>query len=445
MVDKLQEYRTILSVEKNREIQFWLSHSLDLEHGGYFNNLDENGQVYDTTKHMWLQGREVWMWCTLYFSTMEEGHEALAGVYLNAAKCGYEFIRKYGLFDNGTRAYFALSQEGKPVAIQRKQWSECFYVLACILYGRAVKDPDIEAEGYRVFQLFLHYCKDPAVLGRPTLEGSPSMLELGESMFTLSMVDELRTAGGGPIKGDKQTMYADEVEGALSNLRKHIHDDRKIVFERVKLDGTPELSTSYGRCLNPGHSIEGGWFVIRFASKYYDPQSDKYNELKSMGLKMIDWAYDRGWDKEHGGLFYFLDSENKVPTQLEHNMKLWWPCAESMVAMLYGYIATKDANYLAKFEQVTDYSLETFSETPHGGWYGYADSKSHITSTNIGATYKGFFHVPRSLLYCVELIDEILKGGGWGDKGDNRGGSVTRGVAAKGIGTGGGNEVHEEF
>lgn len=40
-------------------VRFWLQHSIDVENGGYFNNLDRSGAIYDTKKHVWLQGRQV--------------------------------------------------------------------------------------------------------------------------------------------------------------------------------------------------------------------------------------------------------------------------------------------------------------------------------------------------------------------------------------------------
>ena len=47
-------------------IPFWLDKSQDEEYGGYFTCLDRKGNVFDTDKFMWLQGRQVWMFSTLY-------------------------------------------------------------------------------------------------------------------------------------------------------------------------------------------------------------------------------------------------------------------------------------------------------------------------------------------------------------------------------------------
>ncbi len=38
-------------------VPFWLAKSQDKEYGGYFTCLDRKGNVFDTDKFMWLQGR----------------------------------------------------------------------------------------------------------------------------------------------------------------------------------------------------------------------------------------------------------------------------------------------------------------------------------------------------------------------------------------------------
>ena len=49
----------------NNVLPFWLNHSQDTEYSGYFTCLDREGNVFDTDKFIWLQGREVWMFSML--------------------------------------------------------------------------------------------------------------------------------------------------------------------------------------------------------------------------------------------------------------------------------------------------------------------------------------------------------------------------------------------
>ena len=50
----------------DRVMPFWMQNSIDKEFGGYFTCIERNGEVYDTDKFIWMQGREVWMFSKFY-------------------------------------------------------------------------------------------------------------------------------------------------------------------------------------------------------------------------------------------------------------------------------------------------------------------------------------------------------------------------------------------
>ena len=50
----------------NNVIPFWEKNSIDTKNGGYFTCLDTKGNVFDTDKFMWLQGRQAWLFLMLY-------------------------------------------------------------------------------------------------------------------------------------------------------------------------------------------------------------------------------------------------------------------------------------------------------------------------------------------------------------------------------------------
>ena len=58
------DFKELAKLYKNELLEnvlpFWLNHSQDLEFGGYYTCLNRNGDVFDTDKFIWLQGREVW-------------------------------------------------------------------------------------------------------------------------------------------------------------------------------------------------------------------------------------------------------------------------------------------------------------------------------------------------------------------------------------------------
>lgn len=64
--ENLQAWKERVGQELDRVVAFWMEHSHDQEHGGFFTCLGRDGQVYDDLKYVWLQGRQVWMYCHLY-------------------------------------------------------------------------------------------------------------------------------------------------------------------------------------------------------------------------------------------------------------------------------------------------------------------------------------------------------------------------------------------
>ena len=82
-----QQYQQTLT---ENIIPFWLQHSKDDQHGGYFTCLLRNGEVFDQDKFIWLQARQVWTFAML-FNRLENKQE-----WLDFAKHGARFLTKHG-------------------------------------------------------------------------------------------------------------------------------------------------------------------------------------------------------------------------------------------------------------------------------------------------------------------------------------------------------------
>jgi N-acylglucosamine 2-epimerase len=131
-------------------------------------------------------------------------------------------------------------------------------------------------------------------------------------------------------------------------------------------------------------------------------------KLREEALAMIRGALDFGWDREFGGILYFLDSEGFSPQQLEWPMKLWWPHCEAIVALLMAWRDSGDAVWFARFEEVTQWTFAHFPDTEHGEWYGYLDRRGAVSQRFKGGPYKGCFHVPRALWLCERELTAAL-------------------------------------
>jgi N-acylglucosamine 2-epimerase len=158
-----------------------------------------------------------------------------------------------------------------------------------------------------------------------------------------------------------------------------------------------------GRTLNPGHALEGAWFVLREAEhRKMDP------DLLALGTTMLDWMWEIGWDKEYGGIYYFRDVKGLPVQEYWHDMKFWWPHNEAIIATLLAYQITGDKKYAEWHQKVHDWSFRHFPDPEFGEWYGYLHRDGRISVPLKGNLWKGPFHVPRMYYMGWRICENLL-------------------------------------
>ncbi len=384
-----RKIQDLLKVYENelfsRVIPFWEKHSLDIQHGGYFNCLDADGTVYDRTKHIWLQGRQVWMFSKLYNTEVQNPE------WLKIAKSGAEFLRRHAILPDG-RVMFSLSEDGKPVQYQRKMYSACFVALGFSEYGKASGDSWYSNKAQELLRQIWRWAFHPEDLRGPSFEGETPSQTLAVPMILLNLFEE--------ICGPDISKWSKEIEFCVEEMLEHVNTQQKMVFENVGPKGEL-LDSPQGRLINPGHAIEGGWFLMHWAKRFNRP------DWKNHALNMARWSHELGWDKEKGGLFYFIDAKGFSPLPLEWNMKLWWPHCEALYAHLLNFKETGDARDWELFLTTHEYTFSHFPDSQHGEWFGYLDRSGEVTHRFKGGPYKGCFHVPRALWLVKRLLKEF--------------------------------------
>ena len=104
-----------------------------------------------------------------------------------------------------------------------------------------------------------------------------------------------------------------------------------------------------------------------------------------------------------------FDCLGKPPEAYEHDMKLWWPHNEILIASMMLYRDTGEEKYLDWFYKTLDYCKEHFADPEFGEWYGYLRRDGLPTQPSTkGSTFKGPFHMPRSMILVDKMMDEIL-------------------------------------
>lgn len=371
-------------------LPFWIPRSVDRECGGFFNALDRDGSVLHGDKSVWIQGRFSWMLATLY-SMVEQKQE-----WLDLARHGVDFLQKH-CFDADGRMFFWVTRDGKPLRKRRYVFSEVFAVMAFAAYGKAAGDSSWTQRAFELFKKILFYLKTPGLL-------EPKILPETRPMKGLAMTMSLISAAQTLYKAVEDPLCIKVIDDCITEIeRDFLKPEFRCLLENVGPKGE-FYDTLDGRQVNPGHSIEAGWFILDEARRRNnDPH------LVKLGTTIIDWSYEIGWDPEFGGLLYFKDAKKLPPTEYWHDMKFWWPHNEAIIATLMAYELTGDSKYLRWHKEVHEWAYSHFPDTAFGEWFGYLHRDGSISTPVKGTMWKGPFHLPRMQLYCWKMLEERKK------------------------------------
>lgn len=375
-------------------LPFWLKHGLDPVHGGIYTCLARDGELMDTTKSVWFQGRAAYTFAYAY-NQVEQRPE-----YLAAAKSCIDFSDRHCYNEQG-RMYFEVMGDGTPLRLRRYVFSEAFAIMALSEYSIAVKDRSYAERALELFNKVRGWLKSPDVLPAKYL---PSVKGRGHSivMIMLNVAACLRRAISAPELDE-------QIAESIYELKTYfMKPEYKALLESVGEHGEV-VDTLNGRLINPGHCIETAWFLL---DEVKHRGGDK--ELQEMALTILDWSWEWGWDSEHGGIINFKDCKGFPAQDYSQDMKFWWPQTEAIIATLYAYQMSGEERYLRMHKQVSDWAYAHFPDAVHGEWYGYLHRDGSVAQPAKGNIFKGPFHIPRMLtksyLLCKELLGEDEKG-----------------------------------
>lgn len=371
----------------NDTVPFWFPRSIDLDYGGYLLMRDQDGTLIDDDKAVWIQGRASWLLSTLYAS-FEQKQAWLAG-----AKSGIDFLNQH-CFDADGQMFFHVNREGRPIRKRRYYFSETFAVIANAAYAKASGDEEAAEKARFLFGKCIEYATNPSLLPPKFTDTRPSR-GIGVPMIMMNTAQQLRETIGDPRCDEWILKWIDEIKCFF------VKDDIRCVMEQVAPDGSI-IDHVDGRTLNPGHAIEGAWFILHEAKyRNNDP------ELIDLGCRMLDYMWERGWDTEYGGILYYRDVYNKPVQEYWQDMKFWWPQNETIIATLLAYTLTGNEKYAQWHKMVHDYAYSKFHDQEHGEWFGYLHRDGSIAQTAKGNLFKGPFHLPRQEWYCAKLLNEL--------------------------------------
>jgi len=368
-------------------LPFWMKHSLDQQNGGFFTCLDQFGHVYDTDKFIWLQGRQVWCFAYMY-NNIEKKQE-----WLDIAKHGADFLIKHGRDEEGNW-YFSLTAEGKPLVQPYNIFSDCFATMAFAALDKASPSDEYKKIALTTFDNIIARRQNTKGKYNKNFPGTRSLKNFSLPMILCNLSLELEHIIG---KEKVNELVPDIIHEVMEVF---YQPKLGLVLENVNVDGS-FADCFEGRLMNPGHTIEAMWFIMDLGIRL----NDKSLIDKAVTIMLNTLEY--GWDREYGGIFYFLDIQGHPPQQLEWDQKLWWVHVEALVALAKGVQHTGDLRCKEWFEKVHDYTWSHFKDEQYGEWFGYLNRRGEVLLPLKGGKWKGCFHIPRSLYQVWKTLETL--------------------------------------
>lgn len=370
-------------------VPWWERHSLDRECGGYYSLLERDGRVWANDKYMWMTGREIWTFSHLYNQYQRNP------AWLDAAKLGADFMLRHAFLPDG-KMYFRLTRDGRPLSKALSIYTEVFAAIGLAELSHAAGDEQLWAKAMAMYDFLVPR------FGRPSdtaLLGYPINAEFhlhAHDMCRITVAWVFNTIRPSQRFEDDLRLSADSIVG------KHWKPELHALLENVAMDGSTLLDLPEGRMFHPGHAIESAWMLLEIARKQNDQR------LLQTAVNIVLASLEHGWDKEYGGIQYITNIDWTPTHELGANLKLWWVHCETLYALLLAWSLTGRQDIWDWYERVHEYTFGHFPDPEYGEWFGYLDRNGTPVWLAKANGWKCFFHLPRVLFRCCQLLDQVL-------------------------------------
>lgn len=282
--------------------------------------------------------------------------------------------------------------------MRRYVYSESFAAIANAVHANISGDARASADAVRYFETYLRYSFTPGVMEPKGDSATRPTKGIGPLMIGIATAQEMRANLGNIVISEATcTEWIDRWIGEIE--RDFLKPELEVLLETVTPEG--ELVDHFdGRMINPGHAIEAAWFIM------HEGRLRGEQTKIQLGLTILDWMWKRGWDEQCGGLFYFRDVKGLPVQEYWHDMKFWWPHNEAIIATLLAWKLTGEDKWRDRHRQVHEWSFAYFPDPEFGEWYGYLHRDGTASVLLKGNMWKGPFHLPRMLWYCMRLSEE---------------------------------------
>ena len=394
MID-LQAYTEELNAELANILQYWMSHTVDNERGGFYGSINHNNIADKTApKGLVLNARILWTFSAAFNSTREEK-------YLAIAKRASTYLSDYFTDSTYGGMYWSVDAEGRPLETRKQVYGIAFYLYGLSEYYQAVKDPGLLEQAIQLFRLIEEKSFDNSRKGYYEAFAR-DWQHLQDMRLSNKDANEKKTMNTHLHVIEAYASLYKQWPDAL--LRKRIIQLLE-VFDEYMIDKNTghlllffdEVWTLKPDVVSYGHDVEAAWLLQQCAEIIND--SSWIKKMRVHALRITEAATE-GMDAD-GGLWYEYNPASHQLVKEKH----WWPQAEAMLGFFNAWQLGGDAKYLQLSYNSWHFIKNHIRDTSQGEWvWGVNADYSVMGSQDKAGFWKCPYHNGRA---CIEMMARL--------------------------------------
>lgn len=390
----LTDIRNIFEKEyKEKIMTYWNEKEepvVDWKYGGYFSGNPTRRPIPKDAKCLYYQGRILWLYSFFYnFFGHDEFH-------LRAAKCGYDFLTKYGQ-DFGTEGYGwvdVLSREGKDISAVHDTDAPIDMLMGLVEYYHATGIEEARELAIKTANRLIKVMLDPSFQS-PEHQGwfEPGVSLMGNWIHYLSALTPLLKY----IDDPGVEKIAQFVMRLL--LEHHFDPEFGIFFESISLRTMKPHPKSYinenfARVCTGFHSMQASWMCMDESLR--EENVEMFKKSENAGKLLLE----KCWVERDGKQGIMGDYR---PDQKD-------PFADPPVLPKYEGPNGIHSDYVNK--EVFVFCLLALEHDPDAqwaaDWFDRAFTYSYVTNP-IQWPYHCTLHNPRGDMFSIQILNRIIE------------------------------------
>ena len=402
---------------KDKMLDVWYPKAIDSIDGGFLSMLDEDWEPFgDQSKFIVTQARHLW--------TLSKAMERYPDNtnYPGWAAHGFQFL-KNSMWDQEFGGFYELrlkdgSRPMGEAADEKRAYGNSFGIYAAAAYAKASGDEEALEFAKEAFRWMNEHSYDTQYSGYfqfLTRDGTPFHLtkdpnemsfneyfkDQNSSIHIMEAYSELYRIWPNDTLGQRLEELMLLIRDKFTNDEGYMTLFYTLDLQPISYRDSAVMHRNFDH-VSFGHDIETA-FLILDASQALELEDARTD---SVTRRMVDHSIQQGLDREVGGLFYKGYYFNQKMAIVD-DVKSWWVEAEALNSLLLFDGLYPGEGYLGEFINMWDYTSKYLIDWERGGWYNrgiynYPDA----ISSNKGAHWKGPYHTMRSVMNCIDMLEE---------------------------------------